>query len=105
MNPHGIAAGGFFRALTLLQRRLRTTVWKVNGGTETNTRSQCSWVHVLNAAALSSGKAAASSATTVGLQSAGKGVICSIEVSPLFLSSQSHHSPLTRMSVESLRYY
>ena len=74
MNPHGIAAGGFFRALTPLQRRSRTTMWKVNEGTGTNTRSQCSWVHVLNAAALSSGKAAASSAIIAGSQNAGKSI-------------------------------
>ena len=83
MNLHGIAAEGFFRALTLLQRRLRSTIWKVKEGTETNTRSQCLWELVLNAAVQLSAKAAASSAITVDLQSAVKGIIYYIKVSPL----------------------
>jgi ribonucleoside-diphosphate reductase alpha chain len=66
-----------------LQRRLRNTMWKVIEVTETNTRSQCSWVHVLNAAVPSRGKAAASYAITAGLQSADKSIICYIELSPL----------------------
>ena len=72
MNLHGIAAGGFFRAPTPSQRHLKSTVWKARGVTETNTGLPCSWEHVLSAAEQSSAKAAASSATTAGLPSAGK---------------------------------